>query len=35
MEGAQAGEVGPCLLELYVAADDVDDIGTCDKFLDE
>jgi len=35
MEGAQSGEVGPRLLELHMATDDVDDIGTGDKFLDE
>ena len=35
MERAQAHEIGAALFELHVAADDVDDIGSCEQLLDE
>lgn len=35
MEGAQAHEIGATLLELDMAADDIDDIGPRKQLLNE
>ena len=35
VEGAQPHEVGAALFKLNVAPDDVNDVGTCQQFLDE
>jgi hypothetical protein len=35
VEGAQPHEIGAALLELHIAADDLDHVGARDEFLDE